>query len=134
VESAEAAERAALAFYQQTVQNAFRETNDALIASAKSREESEAQAQRVASLREYARLSRLRFDNGYAGYLEVLYAENQLFSAELTSVASRADHYTQIVSVYKSLGGGWVDEADQLAPQPLAGAKPQSTRNVKTVK
>ncbi len=120
VESAEAGERAALAFYQQTVQNAFRETNDALVGSAKSREESETQVKRVASLREYARLSRLRFDNGYASYLEVLYAENELFSAELTAVGSRADHYTQLVNVYKAIGGGWVDEADKLAPKPLA--------------
>jgi multidrug efflux system outer membrane protein len=121
VQSAEAGERAALAFYRQAVQNAFRETNDALVGSEKSREQLDAQAQRVASLREYARLSRLRFDNGYASYLEVLYAENELFSAELTAVATRADQYTQIVNVYKALGGGWLDEADQLAPKPLAG-------------
>jgi multidrug efflux system outer membrane protein len=124
VQTAEAGERAALAFYRSTVQNAFAEANDALVGSQKSREESDAQAQRVASLREYARLSRLRFDNGYASYLEVLYAENELFSAELTSVATRADQYTQIVSVYKALGGGWLDEADKLAPKPLAGTKP----------
>jgi multidrug efflux system outer membrane protein len=124
VESAEAGEHAALAFYQQSVQNAFRETNDALVGSEKSREESAALAERVASLREYARLSRLRFDNGYASYLEVLYAENELFGAELTSVVSRADHYTQLVNVYKAVGGGWLDEADKLAPKPLAGTKP----------
>jgi outer membrane protein, multidrug efflux system len=124
VESAEAGERAALAFYRQTVQNAFREANDALVGSAKSRETFEAQAQRVTSLREYARLSRLRFDNGYAGYLEVLYAENELFSAELTAVGLRADHYTQVVNVYKAVGGGWVDEADKLAPRPALGANP----------
>jgi multidrug efflux system outer membrane protein len=123
VQSAEAGERAALAFYRQTVRGAFAETNDALVGSQKSREESDAQAQRVASLREYARLSRLRFDNGYASYLEVLYAENELFSAELTSVATRADHYAQLVAVYKAIGGGWLDEADKLAPKPLAGTK-----------
>ena len=125
IESAEAGERAAVAFYRQTVQNAFREANDALLATAKSREEAQAQAQRVTSLREYARLSRLRFDNGYASYLEVLYAENELFGAELRSVASRADHYTQIVNVYKAVGGGWMEEADRLAPKPLAGAPAQ---------
>ena len=121
VQSAEAGERAALAFYRQTVRGAFAEANDALVGSEKSREQFAAQAERVASLREYARLSRLRFDNGYASYLEVLYAENELFSAELTAVASRADHYTQLVAVYKAIGGGWLDEADKLAPKPLAG-------------
>ncbi len=118
VQTAEAAEREALAFYQQTILNAFREANDAIVGSVKTREQSEAQARRVAALREYARLSRLRFDNGYAGYLEVLYAENELFNAELTAVRSQADRYTQIVAVYRAFGGGWVDQAEALAPRP----------------
>jgi multidrug efflux system outer membrane protein len=118
VQTAEGGQREALAFYQQTILNAFRETNDALVGTIKKREESEAQARRVAALREYARLSRLRFDNGYAGYLEVLYAENELFSAELTAVRSQAERYTQLVNVFRAVGGGWVDEADKLAPQP----------------
>jgi multidrug efflux system outer membrane protein len=119
VDTAEAGQRAALAAYQQSVLNALRETNDALIGSVKKREEAEAQTKRVAALRDYARLSRLRFDNGYAGYLEVLYAENELFSAELTAVRSQAERYTQIVNVFQAVGGGWVDEAGKLAPQPL---------------
>ena len=104
-----------------SILTALRETNDALVGSVKKREEAEAQAKRVAALRDYARLSRLRFDNGYAGYLEVLYAENELFSAELTAVRAQAERYTQIVNVYQALGGGWVDEASKLAPQPLLG-------------
>ena len=118
VQTAEAADREALAFYQQTILNAFRETNDALVGSIKKREESEAQTKRVAALREYSRLSRRRFDGGYASYLEVLYAENELFSSELNAVRSQADRFTQIVNVYQAVGGGWVDRADQLAPQP----------------
>ena len=121
VNTAEAAQREALAFYQQTILGAFRDTNDALVGTVKKREESEAQTRRVAALREYARLSRLRFDNGYAGYLEVLYAENELFGAELTAVRSQAERYTQVINVYKAVGGGWVDEAGKLAPPPLLG-------------
>ena len=118
VQTAEGGQREVLAFYQQTVINAFRETNDALVGTVKKREESDAQARRVAALREYARLSRLRFDNGYAGYLEVLYAENELFSSELTAVRSQAERYTQVVNVFQAVGGGWVDEAAKLAPKP----------------
>jgi multidrug efflux system outer membrane protein len=123
VDSAEAARRAALAAYEQSILLALRETNDALIGSVKKREEAEAQAKRVAALRTYAHLSRLRFDNGYAGYLEVLYAENELFSAELTAVRARAERYTQIVSVFQAVGGGWVDEVGKFAPQPQLGAR-----------
>jgi outer membrane protein, multidrug efflux system len=123
VQSAEGLQREALANYQQAILNAFRETNDALVATMKKREETEAQAKRVVALREYARLSRRKFDNGYAGYLEVLYAENELFSAELTAVGSLAERYVELVNVYKAVGGGWIDEADKLAPKPVADAQ-----------
>jgi outer membrane protein, multidrug efflux system len=121
VQSAEGAQREALANYQQVIFNAFRETNDALVGTQKRREESVALAKRVLALREYSRLSRLRFDNGYAGYLEVLYAENELFGAELNAVSSQSARYTELVNVYKAVGGGWVSEADKLAPQPKLG-------------
>jgi len=115
--SAEAAQREAYEFYRQVILNALRETNDALVGTQKRSVESEAQRRRVQALRDYARLSRLRFDNGYASYLEVLYAENELFSAELTAVRSSADRLTEYVNVYKAMGGGWIDEADKLAPK-----------------
>jgi hypothetical protein len=91
---------------------------NAIVGTVKKREEATAQAKRVPALREYARLSRLRFDNGYASYLEVLYTENELFGAELGAVRSQADSFTQIINVYGAVGGGWVIEADKLAPQP----------------
>jgi multidrug efflux system outer membrane protein len=112
VRSAEAGKDEALATYQQAIYNAFRETNDALTGSVKKRIESAAQARRIVALREAARLSRVRFNGGYASYIEPLYAENELFTAELTTVRTFADQYTQIVNVYKAMGGGWVDLAD----------------------
>jgi outer membrane protein, multidrug efflux system len=118
VRTAEAQERSALSFYQQTILNAFRETNDALVGSQKKIEEVASQAKRVEALREFARLSRLKFDNGVSSYLEVLIAENELFAAELASVRLTADRYTQLVNVYQAMGGGWVDLADSITPQP----------------
>ena len=115
VRSAEAAREQALYFYRQTILNALRETNDALVGSQKTREQSEAQTRRVRALRNYARLSRVRFDNGAASYVEVLVAENDLFSAELNLVTNQADRLTQIINVYKAMGGGWVDLSDLLA-------------------
>jgi len=118
VKTAEAAQREALAFYQATILNAFRETNDALIGAVKKREEAEAKANRVMALRDFARLSRLKYDNGYADYIEVLYSENVLFDAELIAVLAKAERYTELVNVYKAMGGGWVDEAEMFAPKP----------------
>jgi outer membrane protein, multidrug efflux system len=118
VQSAKGQEQAALAFYQQTILNAFRETNNALVGSRNKLEESGLQAARVVSLRESARLSRLRFDNGLASYVEVLVADNELFAAELALVSTMADRYTQLVNVYQAMGGGWVDIADSMTPRP----------------
>ena len=124
VASAEAGERAALAAYQQTILNALRETNDALSGSQKRRQEFVIQRERVVSLREFARLSKLRFDKGVSGYLEVLVAENELFAAELASVSLQASSYAQIVSVYQAMGGGWVDIAADMAPKPQGRPSP----------
>ena len=77
------------------------------------------------ALREFARLSRLRFDNGIASYVEVLVADNELFAAEFASVSTLADRYRQLINVYQAMGGGWVDIADSLTPKPqgLAAAR-----------
>jgi multidrug efflux system outer membrane protein len=118
VSSAEAANRQALLFYQQTILNALRETNDALTGSQKKIEQVQLQTNRVEALREFARLSRLRFDKGVSGYLEVLVADNELFAAELALVALQAERYTQLINVYQAMGGGWVDIATSMAPPP----------------
>jgi multidrug efflux system outer membrane protein len=118
VRSAEAGREQALAFYRQTILTAFRETNDALVGSQKIGEQAEAQTRRVRALRNYARLSRVRFDNGAASYVEVLVAENDLFTAELNAVQAQADRLAQVINVYKAMGGGWVDAADAIAAPP----------------
>jgi multidrug efflux system outer membrane protein len=118
VRTAEGREQEALNFYQQTILNAFRETNDALTGSQKKIDEVAFQKERVDALREFARLSRLRFDKGVAGYLEVLVAENELFAADLASAGLLAARYTEVINVYQAVGGGWVDIAASSAPLP----------------
>ena len=118
VYSAEAQTRQALLAYRQTILAAFRDTNDALTGSQKKIAEVAFQQERVQSLREFARLSTLRFDKGISGYLEVLVAENELFAAELAAVQLLADRYVQLINVYQAMGGGWVDIAVSIAPAP----------------
>jgi len=126
VRTAEARQQQALYFYQQTILNAFRETNDALVGSQKKIEEVAMQRQRVDALREFARLSKLKFDKGVSGYLDVLVAENELFAAELASASLLADRYIQLVNVYQAMGGGWVDIAAAIAPPPQGAATAQA--------
>ena len=90
VQAAEAVQRQAVERYRQTIQGAFREVNDALIGTQKSREELKARGLRVVALKDFARLSQQRFDEGVASYLEVLVAQNELFSAELAHALTQA--------------------------------------------
>jgi multidrug efflux system outer membrane protein len=122
VRIAEGSERAALAFYQQTILGALRETNDALTGSQEKIDELAMQTLRVQALREFARLSQLRFDKGIANYVEVLVAENELFAAELANARVQGERYAQVVAVYQAMGGGWVDFANAATPQPAGVA------------
>jgi len=118
VASAEAAREGAELGYQAAILNALREVNDALVGARTSAENHAALARRVVALQEYARLARMRFDGGAAGFLEVLYADNELFAAELAAVEASGNRYASLVEVYKAMGGGWVDEAEALATAP----------------
>jgi multidrug efflux system outer membrane protein len=115
VKSAEAQKEQALLVYRLTILNAFRETNDALTGSEKRANEFAEQQKRVDALREFARLSKLRFENGATSYLDVLIADNELFAAELASVRLLAERNTQVINVYRAMGGGWVDISNTLA-------------------
>jgi multidrug efflux system outer membrane protein len=115
VRVAEAVQQQALFRYQQAVQTAFREVEDSLVDQGKSREQLGIQRQQVEALRSYAALARLRYENGYTSYLEVLDAERGLFTAELTYTQTKGVLFRALVNLYKSMGGGWVVEAERLA-------------------
>ena len=117
VRASEAVQRQTLVGYLQTIQTAFREVDDALITVQKSREQLVAQGRRVAALSDYARLARLRYDEGYASYVEVLDAQRFLFDAELQYVAVQGDVYGSLIGTYKAMGGGWVIEAQRSADE-----------------
>jgi len=111
---AESQQKTALLQYQKSIQTAFQEVNDSLIDQTKTREQLAAQARQVDSLRNYARLARLRYDNGFTSYLEVTDAETKLFNAELQYAQSQGQLFFALINVYKSMGGGWVVEADRM--------------------
>ena len=103
----EAQKKQALLQYQKAIQTSFQEVSDALIDQAKTREQLAAQARQVEALRSYAKLSRLRYDNGYTSYLEVTDAETKLFNTELQYTQSQGQLFFALINVYKALGGGW---------------------------
>jgi len=120
VKEAEAIQQQALLGYQQAVQNAFREVNDALTDQGQTGRQLAVQKSQVQSLRQYAGIARLRYDNGYTDYLSVLDAERSLFNAELAYTQTKGALYLSVINLYKAMGGGWVQQADQLAKTPGA--------------
>jgi multidrug efflux system outer membrane protein len=123
VKAAEAAQRQAVYSYQQTIQNAFREVEDALIDRSKSGQRLDALGRQLKALSNYARLARYRYDEGYTSYLEVLDAERSLFNVELTYTSSQNTLFRSLIGIYKAMGGGWVDQAEQGLPvQPVMEA------------
>ena len=89
--------------YQQTVQSAFREVSDSLIAYQKVREVRTQRALLVDTLRDRSRLSYLRYTGGVATLLEALDADRELFEAERSLALARRDELLSVVQLYKSL-------------------------------
>jgi multidrug efflux system outer membrane protein len=117
VKAAEAVQKETLIRYEQVIQQAFREVEDNLIDQAESREELRAQREQVKSLQNYAHLAKVRYNNGYTSYIEVLDAERSLFMAELAYAQTQATLFRALVNLYKSMGGGWVTEAEGLTKE-----------------
>ena len=124
VAQSEAAQQAALLNYQFSIQNAFADVDNALVANQKLKEQLAAQERLVVALKDYARLAKMQYDGGYAPYSTVLQAEQTLFPAELTLAAVRASVFASAANTYKAMGGGWVTAADTLttgkAPAPAS--------------
>jgi multidrug efflux system outer membrane protein len=122
VVQAEAARQSALYNYQYSIQNAFADVENSLVASQKLIEQQAAQERLVKALQDYARLATLQFNGGYTSYTTVLQAEQSLFPAELQLASLRASVFSSSVNIYKAMGGGWVVEADKMtgdtAPPP----------------
>jgi NodT family efflux transporter outer membrane factor (OMF) lipoprotein len=103
----EAQEREVLASYQKTIQTAFQEVSNALADYEKNREQRSQEELLVKALQDTDRLSTLRYKGGLDSYLQVLDAERNEFSGELTLAQLRKNELLSIVQLYRALGGGW---------------------------
>ncbi|MAB80516.1 MAG: transporter [Planctomycetes bacterium] len=110
----EAQQRQATLAYMQTLQQAFLEVANSLVAREKSAEVRVWKGRLEEVLREQAELSQERYLGGVTSYLEVLDSDRDHFSAELDLVRSIRDELFAFVLLYRSLGGGW-QEAEKLA-------------------
>jgi multidrug efflux system outer membrane protein len=93
--------------YERTIQTAFREVSDSLIAYGKTREVRAQRELLVTTLQDRSRLAYMRYNGGVSNLLEALDADRELFDAELSLAQARRDELLTVVALYKSLGGGW---------------------------
>jgi len=112
------------AVYEQTVQSAFRDAHDALVANRTTRDALAAQKERADNLRQAYELSDVRYKAGYSPYLEVLDAQRQLLQAQTLQILAARDVRFALVDLAKALGGGWEYET-AVEPAATAAAKPQ---------
>lgn len=107
VEAVKAREQQALAQYQKTLQESFREVRQALSAQTRSREAFDAESARVVALRDALRLARIRYDNGLVSQLEVIDSERNLLAAELNRLDALRAQRVAVADLVRALGGGW---------------------------
>lgn len=107
VKFAQAQTQEATLLYQRSVQQAFRDVSDALIAYRKS-QEFRIQEEQLTNAAEGAKnLSNMRYKGGATSYLEVLDSDTRYFSAQLTLAQAQLRELQSLVQIYRSLGGGW---------------------------
>jgi outer membrane protein, multidrug efflux system len=107
VRLSQAQEEQALLAYKQTIQTAFQEVSDALIAYQKLRAFEDHQALLTKYAKDASDLAEMRYRGGVTSYLEVLTNETNYFSAELGLARARLGQRLSLVQVYNALGGGW---------------------------
>ena len=107
VRLAEAEHERMLIQYEKTIQTAFTETSDALIAHQRYRESRTKQEALEKVLEDRLRLAYLRYGGGVDTELNALDADRDLFQAQLDLSRLRLEEIVSVVQLYKALGGGW---------------------------
>jgi len=99
-----------LAQYQQTIQTAFREVADALAERGTIDEQMAAQTALVEASTDSYRLSEALFRNGEDSFLQVLDSQRSLYTAQQNLITTHLAKLDNLVTLYKVLGGGALDD------------------------
>jgi multidrug efflux system outer membrane protein len=98
-----------IAQYEKTIQTAFREVADGLAARGTFDEQVASQERFTQAQQRRLDLSIMRFRSGVDPYLTVLTAQTDLYNAQQTLVSLRLARLTNLVDLYRALGGGWIE-------------------------
>lgn len=102
----------AVATYEKTIQNAFREVSDALVARQTLEEQVAAQEALLTAQESRLKLSDMRNKSGIASSIELLDAQREVFSAQQALIQARQLRFGNAIDLYRSLGGGLVENSD----------------------
>ena len=100
----------ALAAYEQTTLTAFEDVENSLVAYAKEQTRRESLADSVVTSQKSLDLARRLYTSGLTDFVNVLDAERALYQAQDALAQSDRNISTDVVALYKSLGGGWEAE------------------------
>lgn len=129
VEVEEARTKQTLFNYEKTVLNAFREVENSLVDIDTYKREVESKERQVVAAKKSEVLSRLRYNKGVASYLEVLYAEQILFSSQLNLSETKQMYFSSYVKLYKALGGGWISKEEKEEAEAQSEQTQQESQN-----
>ncbi len=108
VEMAREKAKQSLYQYENTVLNAFREVENALVEVNTLKKELEANKFILDAAKNAAKLSYERYYQGVTSYLEVIENQRQEFDASLSYSQNFQELLNSYVKLYKALGGGWI--------------------------
>jgi multidrug efflux system outer membrane protein len=103
----EAQQQEGILVYQQSIQQAFREVSDSLVAYRKNQEFRAQQELLTNSAQDATRLANMRYQGGVTSYLEVLDSDTRYFNAQLGLAQAQLNERLALVQLYNALGGGW---------------------------
>ena len=115
IELQKALQDQALIAYRQTVLSALQDVENALIASTKEEEHRRSLVQAVEANRKAVDLATMLYTQGQTDFLNVLNAQRSLLVSEDALVQSTGTVSTNLVSLFKALGGGWDENPEQKA-------------------
>ncbi|HDR9000366.1 TPA: TolC family protein, partial [Burkholderia vietnamiensis] len=98
--------RIEIANYEKAIQSAFREVSDGLAARGTYDLQIAALERNEHAQQRRFDLSDLRYKNGVDSYLSVLTAQTDLYSAQQSLISARLARWTNLVDLYRALGGG----------------------------
>lgn len=107
LKTSKARQKEALIDYKNTIRNAGREVSDALNSYQHAEQKISLRKQQVDALQKSVEYSKDLLDYGNATYTDVLTSQQNLLAAQLSQVNDRLQQLTSVVSLYRSLGGGW---------------------------